>query len=384
MRPVPILVCAAALAGSSPARAQFFERLFNPDVEVGILHPPGLGIAVTRVAFAPAADRAAEDLAGTCMARLLQQGGVEVLDRSQLDAVLRERRLSVSGLVDPGTAVELGRLLGAPVLMVVKVHRDEARETTSREVREGGKDKQGKELPPVVTHIARTQVEFIASVQAVDMATGRVFNLQRYTAAPSAEARLKDKRPDFPSATLLREQALGEVATQMVRLLVPWTERRKLIFYDDQDYGMKAAYRLLRSGDARGALERSREALAAAKANPRCEPKHLGRVHYNLGMCHFILGQRAEAQGYLKLARDLDAGNGIYQEALAECQRAEALAADVQQAVQRGEALSASPETPKAGSSLEDRLRRLDDLHRKGLITEEEYRAKRAELLKEL
>ena len=42
--------------------------------------------------------------------------------------------------------------------------------------------------------------------------------------------------------------------------------------------------------------------------------------------------------------------------------------------------------TPTTGStiSIEERLRRLDDLKKKGLITEEEYKAKRAEILKDM
>lgn len=385
MRSVPVLACAAVMASGLTAHAQFFERMFNPDVQVTLLHPPGLGMKVKRVAFAPVMDRASEDLVSACIASLLQSSDLEVLDRANIEKVLKEQKFGSSGLVDEATAVELGRLLGSPVLLVVKVHRDEVRHTPLTEKKEGGKDKDGKVLPPVITYISKTQVEFNASVQVLDLATGRVYTQQRMVATPSQENRAKDSKPEFPSDGAVRELAIQEATTQVVRMLLPWTERRKLIFYDDSEYGMKDAYRRLKAEDAAGALAKSREALAAAKADPKGKPKFLGRTLYNLGMCHFILGQQEEALGFLRAARETDLDLGIYKEALAECERALQLAQAMRQVDARsGITPPAKGAEPPAGNGAEERLRRLEDLKRKGLLTEEEYRTKRAEILKEL
>lgn len=43
------------------------------------------------------------------------------VDRAKVDEVLREQEFSFSGLVDPQTAVQLGRLLGANAIMSIRI-----------------------------------------------------------------------------------------------------------------------------------------------------------------------------------------------------------------------------------------------------------------------
>ena len=182
----------------------------------------------------------------------------------------------------------------------------------------------------------------------------------------------------------------------MARLLLPWNETRKLIFYDDKAFGMKEAYKRLSEGDVAGALAASRDAYEQARSQAGAEPKHQGRTAYNVGMCHFIRGDYDEALPFLRAARDTDRDNGIYRDALQEVQRA----LDLREELQRVEARSPRPAetvlpeapraagaTPPAGPpkpSLEERLERLEALRKKGLITPAEYQQRRTEILKEL
>lgn len=59
MHPLSVLLLAAAL----PLSAQFWARLANPSVEVGILHPPESGLKVSRIALAPSRTQASLELA---------------------------------------------------------------------------------------------------------------------------------------------------------------------------------------------------------------------------------------------------------------------------------------------------------------------------------
>ena len=52
---------------------------------------------------------------------LLRTGMFTLVDRSELDRILEEQEFSYSGAVDPSTAVELGRLLGAEAVMTVRI-----------------------------------------------------------------------------------------------------------------------------------------------------------------------------------------------------------------------------------------------------------------------
>jgi hypothetical protein len=88
-------------------------------VEVQLTHPPELGIRIQRLAFAPVSTPVEDDLVGALIADLSATGEVEILDRANVERILKEQKFSNSGLVDEKSAVELGRLLGSPVLAIV-------------------------------------------------------------------------------------------------------------------------------------------------------------------------------------------------------------------------------------------------------------------------
>ncbi len=61
-----------------------------------------------------------EDYAGMA---LLRTGSFSLIDRSIVNQILEEQEFSYSGVVDPATAVQLGKLLGAEAVMTISVGR---------------------------------------------------------------------------------------------------------------------------------------------------------------------------------------------------------------------------------------------------------------------
>lgn len=380
----PLTGLVLALALGLPARAQFFERLLNPDVEVVVNHPPGLKLKVERVAFAPVNGDIAEEFVAACISDLAAD--LEIVDRANLDKLLKEAKFTNSGLVDSASAVELGRILGSPVLLNVKVFNYRVTRTQPRESLTF-KDKEGKEQKKTV-YLAKVQADFSVSIQAVDCATGKIYAAQRVVADPVLVARSEDSQPDYPSETAIRERAFADAKLKVRRMLLPWTEPRKLIFYDDSEFGMKEAYRRLKAKDYPGALGKAQESLRLAQQDPQKRPKFMGRTAYNVGIAFFILGDYESAQPYLKQAVDVDFENGIYRQAYEECGRAIALLRGSSMTIDPGPGVAAAPkaEASKADGkpSLEERLERLEKLKQKNLITAEEYQKRREELLKEI
>ncbi len=383
MRPaVPLL----ALLLAAPVQAQLFQRLFNPDVSVVLTHPPGLGLKVSRVAFAPADNEATEDFVAFCISELVAYGQIDIVDRTATRKVLDEQRFSNSGLVDSDMAVEMGRVLGSPLLLMLKVHAQNVRHDRSKKSSES-KDKEGK-VTVTTTYTSRTYLDFVVSVQGVDTATGKIYSARRIALDPSKENSSRDGYPEYPSEQDLKESAFRQARTEVVRMLLPWTERRKLIFYDDKDYGMKEAYRAVEAQDYPEALRRAQASVVRAKADPKAGSKYNGRTQYNLGMCHFILGDYDAALPALKSARLTDPDNGIFRESVSECERAMALRAEMAQVDTRSAGFQKTPTPGPVASdgkpTVEERLQRLKSLFDKGLIDASEYSARKAELLKEL
>ena len=257
MRPLPF---AALALLSLPVQAQFWSELANPKVEVVVVHPPGLGLKVERLAFAPSRDLNSRELADALTADLVQSHQVEVVDRAHLDAVLKEQELGASGYVEPATIARLGKLLGPSVLVIVNVNRsDVSRNQSSKEER----STDYKTKQEIVRHkrTSITSLDFSATVQVVDLSTGRVFGAQRLEDAPSLSNSSYDGFPAYPRDSDVRRLAFETAKGKVLHLLLSWSEVRKLTFFDDEVFGMAKAHERLKARDTRGALELALDGL---------------------------------------------------------------------------------------------------------------------------
>ncbi len=178
---------------------------------------------------------------------------MEVVDRAHLDAVLKEQELGASGYVEPATIAKLGKLLGPSVLVIVNVNRsDLSRNRSTKEER----STDPKTKQEIVRHkrTSITSLDFSATVQVVDLSTGRVFGAQRLEDAPSLSNTSYDGFPAHPRDSDVRRLAFETAKVKVLRMLLAWSEVRKLTFFDDDTFGMARAHQRLKSGDVRGAL----------------------------------------------------------------------------------------------------------------------------------
>jgi len=380
-----------------PAQAQFWSELANPKVEVTLVHPPGLGLKVDRLAFAPTRDMNSREMVDILTAELVQSRQVEVLDRAHLDAVLKEQELGSNGYIEPATIAKLGRLLGPTVLVIVNVNRsDLSRNRATKEER--GVDRKTKREWVRLNRTSITSLDFSATVQVIDLSTGRVFGAQRLEDAPSLSNSSYEGFPAYPRDSDVRRLAFETAKVKVLRMLLSWSEVRKLTFFDDEVFGMARAHDRLRARDLRGALDLAQEGLEQSKRDKGQKPKYYPRTQYNVGIIHFILGHYEDALPYLRTALDMQPDASIFQTALRECQEAISLQDALRRAEVRGEQISRPVESrpeprpePKpepapapTKASPEERLKKLQELHKKGLLDKKEYEAKKAEILREL
>lgn len=130
-RIVPVVFLVAALGAGCGTPTIRFSVTERAGTDVG---------EIRRVAVAPfdcdagsiqEAGRAASDLA---VARLSQGGVFEVVERSQIERILREQAMQLEGVVNDQTAVRVGNLLGVDAMVYGSVVGD-YRETPSQEAR---------------------------------------------------------------------------------------------------------------------------------------------------------------------------------------------------------------------------------------------------------
>jgi len=317
MRVLAALILAGAVA---PGRAQFMKALVNPNVEVTWTHPPSLGIPVRRVAFAPAADPGETALVAACTRDLAGAGQVEVVDRDRVAAAFRDLGLNPAAPVDAAAARALGQALEGPVLITPRIQALRT-DRTRRALLPQPQDERSSHGAGGF-YLARTRVALRATIQAVDCATGRTFQTRTLASRPFSERTSPRAQAPFPPGLPLRERALGRVRTRLRRMVSPWTTRHRIIFFDDPDFGLGDAFQALKARDVPGALERSRRALEAVRAHPGAPARILGRANFNLGICHFLLGDYPAALPFLKAALAAAPDSAMFRQAAAECEHA--------------------------------------------------------------
>ena len=313
MRPLILLLLAAAL----PLSAQFWARLANPSIEVGILHPPELGLKVSRVALAPSRLPASVELSGALAADLLHQRELEVVAKGDLDLLERAQEMAARGAVDSALVAQLGRALGSVVLLTVHVNRAEIKHQESSK---DTKDRDGKVTATTRTHTST--LDFEATLQVVDGNTGKVLGAAQIRENPSASTSSDKSRPAPPDERELRRLVFDVARDRVLKLLLPWTEATKQIFFDDKAYRMDQAATLMQAHDLRGARPLTESGAAEAEADTKGEAKLRARAVYNLGIVAFAEGNPAAAIPKFRRALEILPDASIFRDALKDAQRA--------------------------------------------------------------
>jgi hypothetical protein len=407
------LVICSALSGWTPAAAQILSRLMNPQVEVTINHPPSLGLLIDKVAFRTNGAGCPEELEAALVDQFVTRG-TEVVDRANLESILRELDFGQSGYVDANRAATIGQMLGPAVLVFLKVTRcaEEQQALTNHQRNYKGEMR--------YEFISRTTAHLKGSVQAVDLATGKIFAARSFDQQLPLTYSSESCCPEFPSTFQARDAVLALATTEILRMFFPWTERRELVFFDSKDCNLKTAHAAFKAGDLESSWELSQENLETCKSWAKAKPSDLAHAYYNLGMVAFVRGEYDVAEEHFRLSMRTKPSE-VATEALAECRRARELELGFASVVQwesggpagdsstvpavsagvgsgasksNGAAQSVPPApqpvqstaTAPSGdpATARKRLEELKALLDQGLITKEEFEQKRAEILRTL
>lgn len=364
-----IALAALIALPASQASAQFLDSLLGSKVAVMIDHPASLPLHVSTIALAEPEGRCGDSILGRIEADFVQSG-VNVVDRGQLNQVLREQRLQVSGLVNQKSAANVGQLLGAQALVFLKVlHCNSDRRT------EQFTDKKKQRIDKYIT-----TATIRGSLRTVDLNTGLVLAAQSLEESGGLES--WDGYPDPDQVIGMQEVAVAQAVHKM---FLPWKEKRSVVFYGDKECNLKAAYKLLQARDIEGALAKAEVAVAGCKETPGAKEKTLGHAYYNLGLVQFLRRDYENAASNLSEAAKLQGGKIVLdllgEVKVAQSREAGSAAQPEKVAARSGGANRPAAAAPNKLTSVEERLKQLESLKQKGLLTQDEYNRKRAQII---
>jgi len=380
-----------------------WSRESGPQVTVTIQHEAQVKTPLEQVAFAEPTGKCSELLTDSLVADFAMNGAI-VIDRINFKRIMAEHKLNLTGAVDQKTAAKIGRLLGTGSLIFVKVHDCSTYKT--REIH-NSVDGLGVSRTPVPT----TRGTMKASIQVVNLTTGvtsaaRIIDVKASLSADEMDqskvGKMKEaavsflkgakKFEDYPPDEEVQTRLFASAVEQVHQLLFSWTETRKFPFFDDSDCSLQVAFRMMQSADYEQAGREAQASLDACKSKPSVKPVTLARAFYNRGMTLYLAEEYNDALAHLTQAARLDPGK-TFSDAVTSCGRArmESLMKGKPGADPKTKLVASqpNPQTKPTGVSeaklpAEERLRRLEELYKKKLISDEEYNRKRKEILAEL
>lgn len=386
------------------ASAQFIKWGPDKTVQLTVTHPPQFGLTVKRVAFGQPGGGCAND-AGELTDRMIlpdfQQHQMDVIERQALDQIMAEHNLNQSGYVDPGSAARLGKILGPSALIIVSVNN------CSSERLPLYNDQKNLNGGITRTFISKTRFSLEGSVRVVDLTTGQILGSHNFESKPEKTNEAQNGQPEFPEDEV-KDDALQAVRFQVDAMFFPSGDPVNLIFYDDKDCNLNQVYQTNKNGDREGALQMMDANLESCKAGKH-KDKSLARAYYDDGVLHCLHADYDKAALLFTSAMDAKGADAVAQ-ASSACERAKAGAASLKAYEARVAQIEAPPpintakdtaqeapapsKPPRTGApapvatpsslSAEERLKKLDSLYKRGIITKKEYDEKRAEILKDL
>ncbi len=320
-----LLAICVLLALPSIAPAQW-RRLMNPLIPVSIEHPPKYVLSTDKIIVAPAVGACGDDITLELIAGFGERES-EVLGAEDLALILKVLDLGArSGYsVDKDAALAVGQHVGPGALIRVRVTEcDSERTPSSRYVdRKVGKGDDAKTIKVKILR-STTRFRLVFSVNVTNLATGLTYAAETFSHSRSDHNESEHRQPDYPSVGPLKDSALGSAVSEVSKLLFPWTEVKKITFFNSvkQTCNLKLAHLALVSGDKERALELSEENIALCNSEPKAAKTIRSNAYYNAGVMYRVSGEFDTALEYLREAAELRPGAGIIKEAIKECEDA--------------------------------------------------------------
>lgn len=408
MRIREVLLGATLVLATATASAQLWPLRSGDQLTLTINHPPAIKAPIEHIAFTQPAGPCSEAFSDALVADFATSGAI-VIDRLHLKNIVEEHKLNASGLVNAKTAAKLGRLIGAGSLVFIKVHECKTSHTREPKRSLDAKGNISKDLMPT------TRATLKASVQIIDMTTGvtiaaklidakaavqledRASMRERFLATAASLRPGEDKGEsdlgDYPPDDEAHSAVFVEAVTQVHRAMLPWTETKKVHFYNDRECGLGNAYSLLQTADYEGAARAALTSVEECQSKGGVKPQQLARAHFNRGMTLLLLNDHLAALKEFGQALRLDIGNKVFLQVMQEANKAWSAAQSQGLTSKKGtspkssstSSTSTTTKTADTGKgTAEERLKKLDELHKKKMITDAEYEKKRKQILEDI
>ena len=221
-----------------------------PTAKVPIVKPAEINMSQCRkIAFGDSSGNLGESMTDLLTSRLFNSEYFEVVDRENVNRIMNEHNLNLSGAVDDTSIVEIGNLTGVDALFFIK-SSGEFRQ--SKEISEWHKDQDNR---PYRTFYKKGQAKIISTFKIIDVSTGKLLAVKSIEKAAYEENHERNEWPPDVDQDPLFSQASTATLDDIMRMIAPYRVYIDITFENTKDQNGKAGINYAKNGLWKEALE---------------------------------------------------------------------------------------------------------------------------------
>lgn len=297
-----LLVALAALLGPGCATYARVKRLRPAEIAVQ---------KGQRVAFVPLGGSDGRNLQGALEQQLTRGGFFQLVDRANMDAILREQRSVVQGTARDDGNVKVGELSAAGALINGEATA-QGRETRRRtDDTCASYDARLKKMVsrPCTLHTVETTVEYTGRLSYVDTSTGEIKTTRPFQRRRSQSASAHDSMPAAVPAQPLVEACRREVADEFMKVIAPYEVHEEVLLVSDGKLPqLQAGNKFALVGNWQQAAQFYGQAaqLVSGGAVAVGDPQVQAKAYYALGLALAMQGDFQRGMEFLNRATGMD------------------------------------------------------------------------------
>jgi len=260
-----------------------------------------------KIAIGKITGRGAENFADELTQALFNCDRFEVLDRQNVDRIMKEHHFDVTGVVDGTTAAELGKFIGAAALIFGRVSLYKYSEKV---VYSDSKDYKTGRVTRYYYRIGEAKVT--ANLRVTDLTTGKILAVKNIAKELTAKSRASKGTPAEIDKDALLAQTREAVITRFMKMIAPYQVNLKVKFLVDSKMPeLGRGVNLAKAGELKEAADVFKEAIKKYTGNPELK---IDKAHYDLGNILVLMNEYKEGIKELKKAIKINPKQRTYQD----------------------------------------------------------------------
>lgn len=262
-----------------------FNACSTVNVPITVTHPPELNMSsFKQIAIGHIDGRVGPNFSDNLKYRLVHAKTYQILDRNQVNDLLREHEISNSDLANPGKRLKLGKFMSASVLIGGRADENYKEDIKTRDIE--CKDKDGKKYP--CTSYTRTgTITLSGSIDVTNVETGHIMTTKLLATECSDSSYATDSQPSAIDKNKISAECLNKNIEMVFRTVSPWSETIKVRFKKEKSLPeLENGINMAKLGDLERAIQMFIKAVQTAEANASIAPKAKAEAYWNLGLAY--------------------------------------------------------------------------------------------------